>query len=207
MGMKPDLKSFSITEINIRGDIALTTNLIDAIGKASPPDEDGDSDFRDSYKVGRSSYVAWGFLSVSSKDDMPSWFGLRYEEGRGGKLGKSIPRINEAIEILSAIDDPTELYSLVKFEFRKRDRIKAILNLPVTLSESPSMPFNEIRGIHFSKLEGKHSKYDVILDYSQGGSLSETVIFELKAKINESLIDECIKEAISISNRFVMKEK
>jgi len=205
--MKPDFKALFINEIDISGEIALTAEILDSIRKASPPDEDGDFGFYDSYKVGRNSYIAWMYLSEPSQDNRTSKFGLHYESGRGGRLRKSLPRIREAIEILSTIDNPIELSSICKFEFGKRNRVNTLINLPLIWSESPNLPFDKIEGMHFSRSEDKRFKYHVILDRSEDGSLSEVVIFQHEVKIDEQLVDKFIKEAITIANKFVLREK
>ena len=205
--MKPNLKFFYIDKIDISATITVKDELINQIREMSPPDEDGDSAFYDSYKVERNSYIGWLVLSAPAKDNKTCGFTLHYESGKGGRLRTALPRISQAIEILSKLDSPLELASIFNFKFGRRDKVKTVVNLPLTLSESPNLPFDKIQGIHFLRLEGKRYEYHVILDCAKDGSLFETVIFQHKTIINKSLIDELIKEANDISNGFIFKEQ
>ena len=67
------------------------------------------------------------------------------------------------------------------------------------------MPFDEIDMVHVVKREGERTKYGVLLGLLAGGILRETVYFDHHARIQESLVNDIIEEAVGISNRFVLK--
>jgi len=207
--MKQDLRALHITKIQVSGDLILTDDLVTEIQKTSPADKDGDSVFFDSLnvKAGRGHYRGLLFISPPKAVRQTRPFWLIYDLGRQKKLRKHEPRITKAIEILSKLNNPIKFSISVAFEFGKRDRAKAIISLPINLSESPNLPFSKIQGIHLSCFEGKTRKHDVILDTGEDGSLWENLIFEHETKIHMELLDEIVEKAISISNKFVLLGK
>lgn len=206
--VKPNLKVLSMNEIDLYGELELTDDLIQQIRTASPPDKDGYSFFFDVYKVENSSHVGLLMISVPVKRGKTCDFSLHYEVGTWGKPRKKYPSIDQALGILASIDGSIELDCFSIFDFAKRDKVKTILNLPLIVSESPNLPFDQVRGFHFSKMEGKHSKYDVILDRGEDGRLKETVVFRYTTtKINDSLTNDVVNKAVEISEQFAVKEK
>lgn len=204
--MNTDFATFSINEIELSSEVELTEDLIQQIRTASPADKDNDSTFYDVYKVEKNGYYGWMAISIA-EDSKTCNLSLHYESGRARKLTKQVPSVNQALGILSKISEPIELSCSLTFEFAKRDRVKTVLNLPLVLTESPKLPFNEIRGLHLSKSEGRISKCDVILDRRQDGSLTEILIFRHTGNINASLLDDIVSRAREISGSFVFKEK
>jgi hypothetical protein len=205
--MKPNLKVFSISLIRMSCKIELTEDLIQQIRGASPPDEDGDSVFEDIYKVGDNRHVGWATVTKPEKDGTTCHLYIAYALSRGRMRKVKLPLVDQALEILSNVDSAVELLCALTFEFAKRDKAKTIVSLPLILSESPNLPFNEIRGLHFSKMEGKRSQYDVILDRGEDGAITESLILRHTAKISNVLLDGVIKEAVRISNSFVSKKE
>lgn len=205
--MKPDFKSLSIVEIDLSAKVVLTDTIIEQIRIASPPDKDGDSIFYDYYKVENNVHVGWSVISSPAKDNKTCRFALYYQLGGFGRHKKNMPSISQALKILSSVNDPVELGCLSRFEFGKRYKAKTILSLPLILSESPNLPFDEIRGLHFSKVEERRSEYDIILDRDRDGRLTETVAFRHTTKIGDALVEDIISKAVEISTKFVFKEK
>lgn len=205
--MTVNLKSLSINEVELSGNIELPDILIQQIREVSPPNKDGNTLFYDSYKIGNDSHVGWLALSSPEKDTKTYRFFLHYQPGRVRKQKKRIPLVSEALEILSNTDNPFELSCSVTFSFKKRDKVKTILSLPLALSDSPSFPFDEVRGIHISKTEDKIRKYDAILDRGRDGSLTAAIGFPHKVTINSALISDVVNKAVEISAGLVCREK
>jgi hypothetical protein len=205
--MKTDFKVFSISTIHISCRIELAEDIIRKIREASPPDEDGDSVFEDTYRVGENRYGGVATVTKTEEDGKTCFLYISYTLTRGRMRKIKLPLVDQALEILSNIDSAVELYCVLTFEFTKRDKVKTIISLPLILSESTKLPFSEIRGIHFSKMEGKRSQYDIILDRGEDGAITESLILRYTAKINNVLFDEVIKEAVRISNSFISKKE
>lgn len=205
--MAPNLKAFSIKSIRFSFEIELPVGLAKQITKESPPDKDDDSVFADIYKVGNTKYGSSVLVSKTKKKEANYQISFDYKiiSSRKRKLG--FPHIDRALQILSNIDGTVKLECFSTFEFTKRDKVKTIVSLPITVSESPYLPFNEIRGLHLSRMEEKHPKCDIILDRDRDGTLNETLLFSYEAKISETLLDEVVSEAVKVSNSLVFMEK
>ena len=204
--MRPNLKSSDIIKLQFSATVTLSASLIGEIRKASPPDEDGDSVFVDSYRSDGINHRAWAWVSGVEEGTMRASIQFNYELGKGGKLRKAAPRVNQLVDIVSSIEEGVEADCEATFEFGRLQKAKPIVPLPMRLIELPGMPFDEIEGLHLVKRDGEQSKYDVILDIPRKGVLRESVFFSYHARIQETLADEILREAAKISNRFVVKE-
>lgn len=203
--MRPNLKPYDITSLTASFVLTFSEDLIAQIREASPPDDDGDSVFLDSYKVDNVSHRASVWVMELDKDVGSFRVGLRYELGKGGRLRKDMPRINKIFDILASIEEQINIDCQVIFTFERRQRIKPIIPLPMKLIESPDMPFDEIAGVHLVKRIEERERHDVVLGISTGGVLFENIFFEHRASIQERLVDDIVGQAVEISNRFVSK--
>ena len=68
------------------------------------------------------------------------------------------------------------------------------------------MPFDEIRALLMTKRDSEWGSYHVILGALTAGRLMETIFFSLQTRIGETFVDEVIERAVSISDRFILKE-
>lgn len=202
--MNPNLESHNIISLRLLSTLSLSEDIIVKIHQASPPRDDGYSAFVDSYVVNGVSHRAWSWIGVKDKKSGKSYLELNYELGRGGRLGKTTPRINKLLDILSSINDEIGFSCTVEFKFKRGSKVKPIVPLPFKLIDSPDMPFNEINIINLVKREGKREKYSVIMGLD-GGVLMQTVSFDYSARIQETLVDKIIGESVSISNRLTWK--
>ena len=203
--MGPNLKSHDIIDLHLSSTLTLSDDLIEQIHQASPPDDDGDSVFADSYKVDGVGHRAWVWVIEKDKDARSFSIEMNYELGKGGRLRKAMPRINQLLDILPSIEEELDIHCEVSFKFEGRRKAKPIIPLPMKLIESPDMPFDEIDMLHLVKRDGKRTKYDVLLSLLELGVLRETVYFDHHARIQETLADDIVKEAEIISDRFVLK--
>jgi hypothetical protein len=204
--MKPNLKSYNATSLGFYTTLALTDGLISEIQNISPPDEDGDSLFVDSYKG------HWAFVWIKEVDKGldKGTRGFRvefnYELGRGGRAHKSIPGIGRLIDVLSSIKEKVDFDCRVALEFGRRLKPKSVIPLPTKYTEFLNMPFDIIQGLHMVKLDGKERKYDVILEAPAKNIITESVFFKYTSGIDKSLADRILREAMTISDHFVSKE-
>ena len=205
--MKPNLKSYNTTSLVFHTTMALPNDLISEIRNISPPDEDGDSSFVDSYQ--RHNASVWVIEVDKGPDKEIRRFNVvfNYELGRGRKLGKRIPKIEQIIDILSSIGKENDFDCRVAFEFGRRLKPKPIIALPVKYMDFPNMPFDRIEGVHLVKLDGAETKYDVILEALGRGVITESVFFKYTSEIDKSLADKILSESMTISDRFVFKEQ
>jgi hypothetical protein len=205
--MKLNLKACDIIELRFLVTLTLSDDLIAQIKEASPPDEDGDSIFVDSYEVDGAKHRAWVWVSMVNEGTTKFRIDFNYELGKGGRLRKSTPRINKVVGILCSVEEEVDITCQVSFQFGRRRKAKPIIPLPLKLIELPNIPFDEIDGLHLVKRDGKQTKYDVILGVSSGGALTEIIFFDYHSRIREDLADEIIREAVRISNLFILKEE
>ena len=204
--MKPNLKSRHITRLYFNTTLVLANDLLLEIRNVSPPDEDGDSFFGDSYQGHKA--FAWVIEIEKNSDKNMRRFRVEfnYELGRGGRLRKSIPGIGQLIDVLSSIKENGDFDCQVAFEFGKRLKPKSVIPLPMKYTEFLNMPFDIIQGLHMVKLDGKERKYDVILEAPAKNIITESVFFKYTSGIDKSLADRILREAMTISDHFVSKE-
>jgi len=203
--MKPNLKSYNATLLEFHTTLPLTGDLISKIRSASPPDEEGDSPFIDSYQ-GHNAYV-WVIEVDKGVDKDKRRFSIhfRYEVGRGRKPSKKNPLIEELVDILSSIKGNLAFDCQVNFVFRKRLKARSIISLPMKYVELPNMPFDRIQGLHLVKLDGSETKYDIILDSPSSGTIIETLFFHYSSRVDKTLAEKILREAMTISDRFVLR--
>lgn len=203
--MNANLKLYHATLLEFSTTVALSRHLISSIRKASPPDEDGDSIFVDAYD-GHRAYL-WVCELPKSPKKRQRVFAIEfnYEAKSGGRLPKSVPRIQELVTILSAIKETMNFDCRVDFKFDKRSKVKLMLVLPMKLPKGlPDAPFDSITGIHLVKLDSKRVKYDVFFDSPGDGTIFEEVLFRYDSVIDDSLAAKVLEEANTISKKFVI---
>ena len=113
--------------------------------------------------------------------------------------------VGKLVEIISSIDKEIVAICWLKLSFGRRRRYKTIVSLPMKVTEMPERLYDEIHGMHFIKREGKVLKYDVILDLDPDRSLREMITFRKAININESVLEEVIREGMRISDGFVSR--
>ena len=200
--MQINLKARNATDLMFSSNISLTADLIAEIHKLSKPDSDGDSLFLHSYENHR----AWAWVYKADKKTSQSNIFFAYETKRGGKLGKKLPRIIQLIDILSRTNQQLTFECRASFQFGKKLRAKPIVHLPQKYLEMPDMPFDRIQGMHFVKLDGSETKYDVFLEVPTQGVIIENVIFKYSSKVDDNLATNILTEALKLSDNFIIKE-
>jgi len=201
-----NLKKFNITELRFVFGTNLTDDLLKKIRSVVPPDKDGDSMFVESYKIDNVGHLVAAMVSKSTGEGI---YNIRVicEKGRGRRLGKGVGSVSKLFEIISSIKEEITVMSTLRLSFGRRQRYKAVISLPIKITDMPKMPYNEIRGIRFVKREGKDFKYDVILDFERNGSLTEVINYIKRTNIKESILEDIIQEGLEISDGFVLKGK
>jgi len=205
--MKPNLKSYHAISMRFFTTLALTDDLISRIQNISPPDEDGDSAFFDSYEGHRVHVWVVKENEGIDKDVRRFRIHFNYEQGRGGRLRKSTPQVEQLLDILSSIEEKMDFDCQVAFEFGKRLKPKPIISLPIKYTESPNMPFDIIQGLRLVKLDDKKWKYDAILEAVTAGTIMANISFSHTSEIQESLANKILEEGAAIAESFVSKEQ
>jgi len=200
--MQPNLKLRNATLLRFSTTLSLSGDLVSKIQDSSHPDKDGDSIFLDSYKGHRALSVVRGI----NKDIRDFETEFVYQTARGGRLSKSLPRIEQLINVLSLVKEELNFECLVSFTFGKSLHPRPIISLPMNYIEVPNKPFDEIQGLHLVKLDGGETKYDVFLEAPTQGVLVENIAFKYQSKVDRSLADKILQEGNTISDKFVSKE-
>lgn len=130
---------------------------------------------------------------------------FHYEVGKGKRLSKKIPLIEELVDILSSIKGNLAFDCQVNFIFGKRLKARSIISLPMKYVELPNMPFDRIQGLHLVKLDGNETKYDIILESPSSGTIIETLFFHYSSGIDKTLAEKIVREAMTISDKFVLR--
>lgn len=204
--MKPVLKSYHATTLQFHGTLSLTSELVSEIQKTSPPDDEGDSTFFDSYDGHRAWVWVIGIDKRVKEGVRRFRLEFNYEARKARGLGK-LPRIQQLMQILSFVAERISFDCDVGFQFQKRLKPRAIISLPMRYSESPNMPFDRVQGLHLVKLDGSDTRYEVVLEAPTSGIVLEHVYFTYKGIIDESLAGRILTEAATISDKFVSLEQ
>ncbi len=197
-----NLKEHNVTDLRFAAEIILTDDLIAEIHLLSKPDSDGGSVFSESYEK----HKAFVWVTKADEKTFQSKVFFNYETKRTSKPKEIPSRIEELIHILSRTNQQLTFDCRASFHFAKNLHMKSIIHLPQRYLEMPDMPFDRIQGMHFVKLDGSETKYDVILESPTQGILIENVIFKYSSIIDNSLASNIFAEAIKISDNFVFKE-
>jgi hypothetical protein len=202
-----NLKELDIEELEITFWVGLTEDLLEKIRSEVAPDEDGDYVFMDWYKVGSVGHFVMAI--VSKEKHIPERYRIRIVcERRGGKRwGVGNVSVSRLLEIISSIEEETLGICGLRLSFGKRRRYKTVVSLPLKVTEMSKTLYDEIHGMHFIKREGKFFKYDVILDLEADKSLREMITFRKVININESILEDVVREGMKISDGFVSREE
>lgn len=201
-----NLKEFNIEELRFTFWTSLTDDLLEKIRSVVAPDEDGDYIFEESYRIGNVGHSIVAMVSKSGGEG-------RYRVGilcrkKGGRgLRKGVGNVRELFEILSAIKEKITAFCVLHLSFGRRKKYKTVISLPIKITDMPKTLYDEIRGIHFAKREGKGIRYDVVVDVERDGNLIELINYRKLINIKESILEDVIEEGLKISDGFVLREK
>lgn len=204
--MKPDLASVSAVDLTFYVELPLNDQLVNDIQRVSPPDEDGDSGFIDSYAVQRHGHraIAWVISPAENKTDFRISFNYSLEKYE--RLAKKLPKVEQLIDIFSNLQQEVTFNCSVSFRFGKRERMSPMFLLPMRISRSATIPFDEVRGMRLVKLEDNKILYSVILDLTSEGTLQQNIGFPYLRNFSRTLADDILHNATDISRKFITKE-
>lgn len=204
--MKPDLVSVNAVNLSFYVELPLNSQLVDEIHKVSKPDEDNDSGFFDSYAVERHGHeaIAWVISPAENEDEFRISF--NYTPGKVKQLPKKVPKVGELIDILSNLRQEVTFNCSVTFQFGKREPTSSVVILPIRISRLKALPFDEVRGLRFVKLEGNKILYSVIHDLTSEGALQQNIGFSHSANFTGALADNILHKATDISRKFTTRE-
>jgi len=203
--MKPSLKSLNINVLRFRVRLTLPDDLLTRIQQVAPPDDEGDSLFVDSYKIGNFNHRTFVWVMRPRGKSERHDIGFIFEVGRAGKLNKKAARVDSLVEILSSIKTEMDFQCNATFIFKKRQKVRTLIDLPLKISTFSGLPFDYIEGVNFVKRGDGQEQYGVILDRMLDGELFSNVTFNYKTKFRDSLADDIAGEAVRICDSFVLK--
>ena len=199
-----NLKEFNIGELRFTFWTSLTDDLLEKIRSVVAPDEDGDYIFRESYRIGN---VGHSLFAMVSKSKGEGWYriGVLCNMEGGRKSRKGVGSVRKLFEILSSIKEEVTAFCVLQLSFGRRKKYKTVITLPIKITDMPKTLYDEIRGIHFAKREGKGLKYDVIVDVERDGALIGLINYEKVINIKESILEDVMREGLAISDGFVLR--
>jgi hypothetical protein len=204
--MKPDLVSVNVVNLTFYVELPLSDQLVNDIHEASPPDEDGDSGFFDSYAVQRHGHGAIAWVISPATNESEFRISFNYALAKAERLPKKLPKVEQLIDVLSNIRQEATFNCSVTFQFGKREPASSVVVLPIRISRSATIPFDEVRGIRLVKLEDNKILYSVILDLTSEGALHQNIGFSHSANFSRTLVDDILHKATDISRKFITKE-
>jgi len=201
-----NFKEFNITGLRFTFWVDLTDDLLEKIQSVAPPDKDGRCVFVDSYKIDNVSHFAVALVS-KSKGERRYRIGVMWERERLTRAGKGRASVSKLFEIISCIKEEIAVKCTLRLSFGGTRKYKTIINLPIKITDMPESIYDEIHGMHFVKREGELFRYDVILDLDPDRSLREIITFRKVINMNESILEDVVREGMGISDGFVSGEK
>jgi len=203
--MKPNLVAVNALQLKFYAELPLASNLVSEIHKVSKPDQDGDSVFLDSYSTERHGHRVIAWVISPTENEVNYRISFVYGVERAGRPSKRAPKLGDLIDILSNLKQIVEFECEGIFQFRRREDTTSVVSLPLKISQSPIIPFDEIRGLRFVKLEGSKIQYSVILDLTPDGTLYQNVGFSHSDEFSKNLADSILNKAVDISKKFITK--
>ena len=199
-----NLKEFNIEEVRFTFWTSLTDDLLEKIRGVVAPDKDGDYVFMESYKIGNVGHFVVAVVSELKGEGMYR-IGVLCEKRSGGRLKKGTASVSKLLEIISSIKEEKRTICVLSLLFGKRKKYKTIISLPIKITDMPKTLYNEIRGFHFAKREGKGLKYDMVVDVERDGTLIGLLNFIRVTNIKESILEDIIQEGMEISDGFILR--
>jgi len=203
--MKPNLVAVKASRLSFYAELPLDGNLVNEVRRVSKPDKDGDSVFLDSYSTERHGHRVIAWVMSPAENEVNYRISFVYSVEKAGRLSKRAPKLGDLINILSNLKQTVEFQCEGFFQFQRREGTPSIVSLPLRISQSPVMPFDEIRGLRLVKLEGSKVQYSVILDLTSDGTLYQNVGFSHSDEFSKTLADSILNKAADISKRFIIR--
>lgn len=203
--MKPNLVAVKASRLSFYAELPLDGNLVNEVRRVSKPDEDGDSVFLDSYSTERHGHRVIAWVMSPAENEVNYRISFVYSVEKAGRLSKRAPKLGDLINILSNLKQTVEFQCEGFFQFQRREGTTSVVSLPLRISQSPVMPFDEIRGLRLVKLEGSKVQYSVILDLTSDGTLYQNVGFSHSDEFSKTLADSILNKAADISKRFIIR--
>lgn len=203
--MRLNLVASNASRFSFYAELPLDGNLISEIHRVSKPDEDGDSVFLDSYSIERHGHRVIAWVISPAENEVNYRISFVYSVEKAGRLSKRAPKLGELMGILSNLKQTVEFQCEGFFQFRRGEGTTPVVSLPLRICQSPVMPFDEIRGLRFVKLEGSKIQYSVILDLTPDGTLYQNVGFSHSDEFSKTLADSILNKAVDISKKFIIR--
>jgi len=203
--MKPNLVAVKASRLSFYAELPLDGNLVNEVRRVSKPDEDGDSVFLDSYSTERHGHRVIAWVMSPAENEVNYRISFVYSVEKAGRLSKRAPKLGDLINILSNLKQTVEFQCEGFFQFQRREGTTSVVSLPLRISQSPVMPFDEIRGLRLVKLEGSKVQYSVILDLTSDGTLYQNVGFSHSDEFSKTLADSILNKAADISKKFIIR--
>jgi hypothetical protein len=200
-----NLKEFNIDELSVTFWVSLGDELVQKMGGVVAPDEDGDYVFMESYKIGNVAHYVAAVVSKPKFVEGQYRIQIICEKKSGRKWAAGAVSVSKLFEIISSIKEKIPAMGMLSLSFGQRKKYKTIISLPMKITDMPKALYDEIDGVHFVKREGKLLKYDVILDLEPNKTLTEWLTFRIDININESILEDVMREGLSIADGFVSR--
>jgi len=198
--MQVNLKTYHALSLTFSTKLRLSDETINQIRETSEINRQGDCVFETLYN----GHIAYCVVTkYRGKDATQYEVSFTYEISQRRRTRKDIPSIARLIEILSSMPERYDFNCGVGFDFKRNLKPKSLLPLPFRYSEWPDMPFDRIQGYHLVKLANNKIKYNVFLDAPAPMTLIMNILFDVPFTFNDELADNILKEALTISKRFV----
>jgi hypothetical protein len=199
-----NLRELNIRELEFMFWINLTDDLLEKIKGLVAPDKDGDYVFGELYRINNVGHFVGAMVSKSVGEGRYRIHGM-CKIVKGKRLEEGVVSVSKLFEILCSIEEEITAMNKLNLSFSRRQKRKAIISLPIKITDIPETVYDEIHGMHFVKREGKGFKYDVILDLERDGSITEIIIYNKRINIKESIFEDIAQAGIGISDRFVLR--
>jgi len=200
------LKSENVIAFQFDTTLMLNDDVIKRVKELSPPDKSGGSLFEEIQEINTEKYESFASVGRTKKNNGKYEVTIAVTPSRRRQI-KERASVSQLIEILSTIKEKLDFDCRILLRLRRSKGLNPIINLPLRLSESVDLAFNEIHGIHLVKKNNEGDIiYHVILDTAPKSALRESISFIHSGNFSETIIDEILKEALKISKLFVVRK-
>lgn len=204
--MRLNLPNSRLTSLSFRTTLELPRSLLDKLCQISPPDEDGDCVFVQTYAWGAGSAVVVPPKGSEATDSsVSSDLLFLFRKGKYVRPEPSPETIDKLVELLRQHELEARFDCFARFRYSSRARIRPVIDLPFQTGDSQALPFDAIEGIRVVSREGEQLRYSAVIDLDPEGGFRINLEFGVFAAVSPALGRSIIDLASDYASRLVRR--
>ncbi|MDP2949269.1 MAG: hypothetical protein Q8P22_07000 [Chloroflexota bacterium] len=207
--MRPNLARFHATSLDFCCDLELEPAEFEGLTSAFPDDKNYRElpwIFANSYTVGRARYFASAVVMPAKGKATALHVHFEFSRRRLSPPDPELRPLSDFLSLVSEQESERKFDCTVALEYPDKGWGSLVL-LPMRLLEYSGLPFDEFRGFRAVKIEEGKTAYSIIIDRPENKAISHAVQFSHSSRIEASLADTILAQAVRISSLFIRPEE